>query len=229
MFNKIEDALLAASGLMGGGGGGGGSATLIEKSVTANATYKASDDNADGYSKVTVNVANSYAAGDEGKVVSDGELVAQTSDTATSNGTVDTTLINSLTVAVPAGTQIQPPYKVSSGSIVPASNTQALHVPLNGITSVATATILVDDYENYATKYIDEAPIFVRANQVRGTPISGGSAASSSVYLKADETLGSSSNSNGAGVSGTDYVFGCFVTSTYFRAGVKYNYVVVGV
>lgn len=39
------------------GGGGGGSATLIEKSITENGTYNASADNADGYSKVTVDVA----------------------------------------------------------------------------------------------------------------------------------------------------------------------------
>lgn len=38
--------------------GGGGGATLIEKSITANGTYNASDDNADGYSKVTVNVSS---------------------------------------------------------------------------------------------------------------------------------------------------------------------------
>ena len=35
---------------------GGGSATLIEKSVNANGVYNASDDEADGYEKVTVNV-----------------------------------------------------------------------------------------------------------------------------------------------------------------------------
>ena len=35
----------------------GGSATLIEKSVTQNGTYNASSDNADGYSKVVVNVS----------------------------------------------------------------------------------------------------------------------------------------------------------------------------
>lgn len=39
------------------GGGGGGGSTLIEKSITANGTYNASDDSADGYSKVTVNVS----------------------------------------------------------------------------------------------------------------------------------------------------------------------------
>ena len=34
-----------------------GSATLIEKSITQNGTYNASSDNADGYSKVIVNVS----------------------------------------------------------------------------------------------------------------------------------------------------------------------------
>ncbi len=40
-----------------GGGGSGGSATLITKSITQNGTYLATNDNADGYSVVTVNVA----------------------------------------------------------------------------------------------------------------------------------------------------------------------------
>lgn len=35
---------------------GGGSATLVEKSINQNGTYKASDDSADGYSKVSVDV-----------------------------------------------------------------------------------------------------------------------------------------------------------------------------
>lgn len=48
-------------------------------------------------------IGNQYTNADEGKVVSNGELVAQTSDTATQNGTVDTTLINSLTVNVSGG------------------------------------------------------------------------------------------------------------------------------
>lgn len=39
--------------------GGGGSSTLITKTITANGTYAASDDNADGYSSVTVNVSGS--------------------------------------------------------------------------------------------------------------------------------------------------------------------------
>ncbi len=43
-------------------GGGGSSATLITKSITANGTYSASDDDADGYSSVTVNVPSSGGA-----------------------------------------------------------------------------------------------------------------------------------------------------------------------
>ena len=41
-----------------GSGGGGGSSTLITKNITANGTYSAEDDNADGYSEVTVNVSS---------------------------------------------------------------------------------------------------------------------------------------------------------------------------
>ena len=106
---------------------------LVDKTITENGTYNASNDSADGYKKVVVNVSggvtptgtisitsngttdvtnyasanvnvsNSYSASDEGKVVSNGALVSQTSDTVTQNGTVDTTLINSLTVNVSGG------------------------------------------------------------------------------------------------------------------------------
>ena len=79
-----------------------GDCTLIEKNITSNGTYSASADNADGYSIVRANVPNSYSAGDEGKVVSNGALVAQSSATKTANGTYDTTLNNEIVVAIPS-------------------------------------------------------------------------------------------------------------------------------
>lgn len=86
----------------GGPGGGGGEAVLINKTITSNGTYNASDDSADGFKKVVANVPNTYSAGDEGKVVSNGSLVAQTAHAqVTQNGTVDTTTNNSVEVAVP--------------------------------------------------------------------------------------------------------------------------------
>ena len=42
---------------------GGGSATLITKSITANGTYNASSDSADGYSSVTVAVPSRFVTG----------------------------------------------------------------------------------------------------------------------------------------------------------------------
>lgn len=80
----------------------GSSSTLIPKTITANGTYNPSDDNADGYSSVVANVPNTYVAGDEGKVVNNGALVAQTamSGEITANDTYDTTLYNSITVNV---------------------------------------------------------------------------------------------------------------------------------
>lgn len=57
------------------------------------------------YATADVNVPNSYAAGDEGKVVSNGALVAQTARASeiTVNGTYDTTENNSVKVNVSGG------------------------------------------------------------------------------------------------------------------------------
>ena len=69
------------------------------KSITSNGNSQ----DVVGYASVNVNVPNSYSASDEGKVVDNGALVSQTSDTVTANDTYDTTLINSLTVNVSGG------------------------------------------------------------------------------------------------------------------------------
>lgn len=79
--------------------GGGGSDISVEPlSVAENGTTVAPSGKA--YSPVNVNVPNTYTAADEGKVVDDGALVAQTSRTVTANGTVDTTTNDEVTVNV---------------------------------------------------------------------------------------------------------------------------------
>lgn len=83
----------------------GSSAVLTTKTISANGQYSASSDNADGYSSVNVNVPNTYTAADEGKVVDNGALVAQTARPTqiTTNGTYDTTNNNSVEVNVAGG------------------------------------------------------------------------------------------------------------------------------
>lgn len=77
----------------------GGITPTGTKTITANGTSI----DVYSYQYADVAVPNSYSASDEGKVVSNGALVAQTSDTVTANDTYDTTLINSLTVNVSGG------------------------------------------------------------------------------------------------------------------------------
>ena len=101
------------------------------KAITANT----SSVDVKTYEFASVNVPNSYAAGDEGKVVSNGALVAQTSDTCTTNGVVDTTLINSLDVNVSG----------SSGKVLLASETAASDVQAMTI-SYDAATMAAYDY-----------------------------------------------------------------------------------
>lgn len=110
-----------------GGGGGGSSVTVEPLSVTSNGTYSetgkayspvnvnvptpsgSTNISANGtydvtqYASASVAVPNSYTASDEGKVVSNGALVAQTSQTIDTNGTYDTTLKNQVVVNVSGG------------------------------------------------------------------------------------------------------------------------------
>lgn len=71
-------------------------------SITQNGTTT-EDVTAYASAQITANVPNSYTQADEGKVVNNGALVSQSSDTVTDNGTYDTTLINSLEVDVASG------------------------------------------------------------------------------------------------------------------------------
>lgn len=97
----------------------GGGSTLITKSISANGTYNASSDSADGYSQVNVTVPNTYTNADEGKVVSDGALVAQTSKNINSNGTHSTVTNNQVVVAVPNSYSAGDEGKVvSNGALV---------------------------------------------------------------------------------------------------------------
>ncbi len=61
---------------------GGGSATLVTKEITSNGTYRASDDSADGYSQVTVNVPSQAGAAMNTQVAQGVDRVATTSYTA---------------------------------------------------------------------------------------------------------------------------------------------------
>lgn len=61
--------------------GGGSSATLITKTITENGTYNASDDSADGYSSVTVDVPTSSGMNVQGYHGMDYSAAASYTDT----------------------------------------------------------------------------------------------------------------------------------------------------
>lgn len=91
------------------------------KQITQNGTY-------------IVNVPNTYTASDEGKVVSNGALVAQTARAAeiTQNGTYDTTLNDEVTVNVSGGVAKIPDLVLMDASVsVSGGNLLAL-IPFAG-------------------------------------------------------------------------------------------------
>ena len=134
---------------------GGGDITLTTLNVSANGTTNAPSGTA--YNKVIANVPNSYAAGDEGKVVSNGALVSQTAHAqVTQNGTVDTTTNNSVDVAVPVPT-LESKSISANGTYTPASgkawNEVVVDVPPVGTDLSNTYGALVYE-DNGATAHV---------------------------------------------------------------------------
>lgn len=105
--------------------------TLQTKSATQNGTIQP-DSGYDGLSSVEVNVPNTYGASDEGKVVSSGALVSQTSATKTENGTYDTTLNNEIVVNVPQG-------------VTPTGNINITDTQVTDVSAYATAQVVDTD------------------------------------------------------------------------------------
>ena len=101
--------------------------------------------------KVVAAVPNTYAAGDEGKVVSSGALVAQTSSSTTINGTFDTTLINSFAVNV-------------SGGVTP-TGTKQINVTTNGTTTTdVTAYASAEVIANVPASAVDSGTKSITSN-----------------------------------------------------------------
>ena len=85
-------------------------------SVTQNGNYSPTSPK-NGFSSVAVAVPNTYGAGDEGKVVSNGALVSQTSKNITSNGTHNTTTNNEVVVNVQP--TLQSKTATENGTVTP--------------------------------------------------------------------------------------------------------------
>ena len=90
--------------------------TAIGNAITAKGGTVSQDDGLEDFAADIGTITNQYTAGDEGKVVSNGALVAQTAypTTITENGTYNTTENNSVTVNVAASGNIA--YKLSGAN-----------------------------------------------------------------------------------------------------------------
>ena len=153
------------------------------KNITANGT------NIDvyNYQYADVAVPNSYSASDEGKVVSNGALVAQTSDTVTTNDTYDTTLINSLTVNVSGGSL--PSSVLDHVTIVPTADiTNSNKLTLN---FHATDRYYLIGYCADDLTPPDSGTIFANGRRLKGINGSTPTNSNAGQLLRADGTTGS--------------------------------------
>lgn len=96
-----------------------GNKSDIQDALVAKGVATAGKHGFNKFAEDITSITNQYTASDEGKVVSSGQLVAQTSTTATANGTINTTTNNEVVVNVPNTYTAGDEGKVvSSGSLV---------------------------------------------------------------------------------------------------------------
>ena len=176
-------------------------------SVTQNGTTT-EDVTAYASAEITANVPNSYSAGDEGKVVSSGALVSQSSATYTTNNTYDTTLVNSVTVNVsgggggtPAGTvtQDQNGYLVLSdeagggGRVLPSTYTARNYIQTAGDAYIDTGIheypVAFTGFEGQISAYHSDTPGQKALFGYQGLSGTTASAYRFMMYLSNDNTI----------------------------------------
>lgn len=120
-------------------GYGGGSATLITKTITANGTYSAEDDNADGYSSVTVNVPTGGGASSWTKVAETTYQVSTTNTTTTTVATWETGHSELWTSDKWVYVRIRDTAGKRSGYFYGSDQFFMNHIPINGGTRIDTS------------------------------------------------------------------------------------------
>lgn len=237
------------------GGGGGGDITLETLNVSSNGMTNAPSGTA--YNKVVANVANSYSAGDEGKVVSGGSLVSQTAHAqVTQNGTIDTTLNNSVEVAVPVPTLESksisangtytpavgkawnevivsvPALESVSGTFTPVSHTGSMPIITHNLGTYDIFVFVYVDSDNYASLesggYAGGTHSPVKIVAAIGNLNKDSEVKTlSALRLSASNSIGAYTTSIVTWGTTTNTVAFSTPNATYWRAGITYKYTVV--
>lgn len=105
--------------------------TAIGNAITAKGGTVAAGDGLEEFAADIGTITNQYTSSDEGKVVSGGALVSQTSTTCNTNGTINTTTNNEVVVNVPNTYTAADEGKVVSGSALVAQTAYPSEITAN--------------------------------------------------------------------------------------------------
>lgn len=160
--------------------------------------------------QITANVPNTYSAADEGKVVDDGALVAQTSRNIDTNGTYDTTTNNEVVVNVSGGEDYL--EKSLNNTLTEYAN--------EDITSIAVGNA-------FANRTNLERVWFPNVTSITSYVFQGCSKIAAVAFPKLTEYLNWQAFGQMAGLEKVDILGGATVPSQFFYRSSKVNFFVI--
>lgn len=197
---------------------------LISKFITRNGTYIAANDGADGYSTVTVDVTPEFTAADEGKVVENGALAAQTSLAVTQNGTYDTTTNNEVVVNVSGGST----SVILSGTTDPTAdvgNDGNIYLKHDAIPTLPAGLTAISYIESTGTQYINTGYLIKPNTKIEiSMQIKNVQPNTNAVLFGARAYGYGTAGSPDAWAVGNRYVFGVQMGAVYKDYGSVYDY-----
>lgn len=185
----------------------GSGATLITKTITENGTYDAEDDNADGYSSVTVNVSGGSTTIDQLNVNGSGTYTAPTGHAYSP-------------VVVPAGS-VTAPSSISgtSATVSTGTNTLTLTKSVSVTPNVTTSGYITSGTAGNSSVSLTASVTTKAAATI--TPGTTNQTISSGTYLTGTQTISGDANLVAGNIKSGTTIFG--VTGTYSGGGTSKN------
>lgn len=171
-------------------------------------------------------ITNTYTASDEGKVVLNGALVPQTSTSVSQNGTINTTTIKSVTVAVPTYSAADNGKVIQNGSLTTQGTHKSITSNGTGIDTTYYSSVDVAVPNSYSAgdegKVVSNGELVVQSTH---KPITANGTGIDTTYYSSVDVMVDPVVEQGVFIPNTDILDTVYYSSIYKMGNVICGYI----